>query len=39
MQDNKFKKVEKNKKGFKKIKTVKERNIYVGKVACPECEV
>lgn len=37
MQDNKFKKIEKNKKGFKKIKTAKERNIYVGKVECPEC--
>jgi hypothetical protein len=38
MQDSKFKKVENNKKGFKKVKTAKERNIYIGKVACPECE-
>lgn len=38
MQNSKFKKVENNKKGFKKVKTAKERNIYIGKVACPECE-
>lgn len=35
MGNKSFKKVEK--RGFKKVKSVKERNLYVGKVACPEC--
>lgn len=37
MGNNGFKKVENNKNGFRKVKTIKERNIYVGKVACPSC--
>lgn len=37
MENKGFQKVNNNKKGFKKVKSAKERNIYVNKVACPEC--
>lgn len=37
MGDKAFQKVEKEKSSFKKVKSAKERNLYVGKVACPEC--